>query len=86
VLIENVPTLFVPDNKYTLAEIEKKAGLKTGAIAKARYIKPESRRQPGQRTAHAILTFSTKEDANQAIKFGLSIESKKVYGRKLIAV
>jgi gas vesicle protein len=85
VLIENVPTSFVPDNKYALAEIEKKAGLKTGAITKARYIKPESRRRPGQRTAHAILTFSTKEDANQAIKFGLSVESKKVYGRKLIA-
>jgi hypothetical protein len=43
VLVENIPTLFVPDNKYALAEIEKKAGLKTGVIAKACYIKPESR-------------------------------------------
>ncbi|KAG2127209.1 hypothetical protein DEU56DRAFT_720344, partial [Suillus clintonianus] len=42
------------------------------------------RRNPGQRTAHVIFTFSTKEGANQAIRFGLSVEGKKVYGRKLI--
>ncbi|KAG2072175.1 hypothetical protein BDR04DRAFT_1153693 [Suillus decipiens] len=28
--------------------------------------------------------FKTKEDANKAIKFGLLVESKKVYGGKLI--
>ncbi|KAG1787597.1 uncharacterized protein HD556DRAFT_1217537, partial [Suillus plorans] len=37
-----------------------------------------------QRTAHAILTFNTKESANQAIRFGLSVAGKKVYARKLI--
>jgi hypothetical protein len=30
------------------------------------------------------VTFNPKEGANQAIKFGLTIEGKKVYGRKLI--
>jgi len=84
VLVENVPISFVPENRYALADIEKKAGLKPGSIAKARYIKPESRRRQGQRTAHTVSTFKTKEDANQAIKFGLSVESKKVYGRNLI--
>ncbi|KAG2153358.1 hypothetical protein DEU56DRAFT_726959 [Suillus clintonianus] len=84
VIVENVPISFIPDNYAALAEVEKKAGLKPKAIIKARYIKPIARRNPGQRTAHVIFTFSAKEGANQAIRFGLSVEGKKVYGRKLI--
>ncbi|KAG1888691.1 hypothetical protein F4604DRAFT_1519551, partial [Suillus subluteus] len=42
------------------------------------------RRNPNQRTAHVILTFKSRESANHGIKFGLSIASKKVYGRKLL--
>ncbi|KAG1796594.1 uncharacterized protein BJ212DRAFT_1235519, partial [Suillus subaureus] len=34
--------------------------------------------------AHAIFTFNKREGANHAIKFGLLVDSKKVYGRKLI--
>ncbi|KAG1844474.1 hypothetical protein F4604DRAFT_1596142, partial [Suillus subluteus] len=65
-------------------DVEKKAGLKPKSICKARYIKPIARHNPGQRTAHAIFTFSTKEGANHTIKFGLAVAGKKVYGRKLI--
>ncbi|KAG2068248.1 hypothetical protein BDR04DRAFT_937428, partial [Suillus decipiens] len=54
-------------------------------IMKARYIKPINRCNPDQRTAHIILTFNTKESANQVIKFGLMVAGKKVYARKLIA-
>ncbi|KAG1858092.1 hypothetical protein F4604DRAFT_1589732 [Suillus subluteus] len=34
--------------------------------------------------AHIILTFNTKESANQAIQFSLMITGKKVFARKLI--
>jgi gas vesicle protein len=84
VLVENIPISFVPDNHAAIDDVEKKAGLKPKTISRARYIKPIARRTPGQRTAHAIFTFSTKEAANQAIKFGLAVAGKKVYGRKLI--
>ncbi|KAG1807483.1 uncharacterized protein BJ212DRAFT_1281884, partial [Suillus subaureus] len=41
-------------------------------------------RNPGQCTAHTIFTFKTKTAANQAIRFSLTIEGRKVFGRKLI--
>ncbi|KAG1847161.1 hypothetical protein DFJ58DRAFT_639389, partial [Suillus subalutaceus] len=84
VLMENIPITFVSDSTAAIADIEKKAGLTLKSIIKARYIKPIARRSPNQRTAHVILTFKTRESANQAIKFGLPIASKKVYGRKLL--
>ncbi|KAG2347094.1 hypothetical protein BDR05DRAFT_877440 [Suillus weaverae] len=84
VLVENVPISFVLDNQAALAEVKKKAGLKPRSIYRGRYIKPIARHNPGQPTAHIILTFGTKEGANHAIKHGLSIKGKKVYGRKLI--
>ncbi|KAG2108630.1 uncharacterized protein F5147DRAFT_635631 [Suillus discolor] len=85
VLVENIPIAFSPENNAALAEVETKAGLKSKSIHRARYIKPMARRNPDQRTAHAIFTFGSKESTNQAIKFGLSVEGKKVYGRKLIS-
>ncbi|KAG2739811.1 hypothetical protein P692DRAFT_201661418, partial [Suillus brevipes Sb2] len=84
VLMENVPVTFVPDNPAAIADIENKAGFKSRTISKARFIKPIARRQPNQRTAHTIITFSSKANANQAIKDGLVIAGKKVYGRKLL--
>jgi hypothetical protein len=84
VLMENVPITFIPDNPAAIADIEKKAGLNPKSISKAKFIKPAARRHPNQRTAHVVITFASKEHANQAIKFGLAIAGKKVYGRKLL--
>ncbi|KAH7919724.1 hypothetical protein BV22DRAFT_991388, partial [Leucogyrophana mollusca] len=84
VIVEYVPTTFDPDSGATIAEVEKNSGLEAGSISKARYVKPLNRRRPGQRTAHAILTFKSREDANHAIEQGLSIEGRKVYARKLL--
>ncbi|KAG1759604.1 hypothetical protein EDD22DRAFT_782326, partial [Suillus occidentalis] len=67
VLMENVPITFIPDNPAAIADIEKKAGLKPKSISKAKFIKPASRRHPNQRTAHVVITFASKEHANQAI-------------------
>lgn len=84
VLVENVPISFMPSNLAAITDIEKKAGLKPRSISRTHYIKPEAQHHPNQHTAHTIFTFSTKEGANHAIKFGLSVEGKKVYRRKLI--
>ncbi|KAH7917501.1 hypothetical protein BV22DRAFT_1026239, partial [Leucogyrophana mollusca] len=52
VVVENVPTTFNIDSPMSLAETAAKSGLESGDIAKARWIKPISRRSPNQRTAH----------------------------------
>ncbi|KAG1736258.1 hypothetical protein EDD22DRAFT_959806 [Suillus occidentalis] len=77
VLMESAPVSFVPDNPAAIADIEKKAGLPPRSIIKTRYIKPIARRNLNQRTVHIAIMFATKEGANQAIKFGLSIAGKK---------
>jgi len=84
ILVENVPIAYDPNSASINGEIEKKGGLKHNSITKAKWIKPIARRIPNQRTAHAIITLNSKEDANQILRFGLSIEGKKVYGRKLL--
>jgi hypothetical protein len=84
VLVENVPISFILDNPAVIADIEKKAGLPPCTICKAKYIKPVACRNQNQCTAHTIITFTTKQGANHAIKFGLSVAGKKVYGCKLL--
>ncbi|KIK42493.1 hypothetical protein CY34DRAFT_12340 [Suillus luteus UH-Slu-Lm8-n1] len=80
ILMENAPVSFIPDNPTAIADIEKKAGLPPRSIIKTRYIKPVARRNLNQHTAHVAVMFATKEGANQAIKFGLSIARKKEKG------
>lgn len=84
VLVENVPTSYDPSSIRTNSNIETNGGLKPGTIAKAKWIKPIARRKLDQRTAHTIITLKTKESANQILRFGISIEGKKVFGRKLL--
>ncbi|KAG2089124.1 uncharacterized protein F5147DRAFT_556739, partial [Suillus discolor] len=83
-LLENVPISFDPNSQIILVEVEQKGGLSQDDIVKARYIKPITRRNPRQRTGHIALTLKSKRSANQIIRFGISIEGKKVYGRKLL--
>ena len=45
----------------------------SGVIEKARWIKPEYRRAPGQRAAHAIFVFKEVTTANQCIREGMYI-------------
>ncbi|KDR73225.1 hypothetical protein GALMADRAFT_50088, partial [Galerina marginata CBS 339.88] len=40
------------------------------------------RRKPGQKTAHAIVSFRKANGANHAIEHGLFIEGKRVWARK----
>ncbi|KAH7903837.1 hypothetical protein BJ138DRAFT_971929, partial [Hygrophoropsis aurantiaca] len=84
VIAEGVPISLNPDSEQSLTEIAEKSGLDEFSITKARWIKPLQRRSPQQKNAHIILTFSSKEAANKAIRQGLNIEGKRVFARKLL--
>ncbi|KAJ7189689.1 hypothetical protein GGX14DRAFT_382961, partial [Mycena pura] len=67
VVVEFVPVTFDPSLENTFHTIEDTNGMKRGAITQARYIKPLERRNPGQRSTHAIFGFATADGANHAI-------------------
>lgn len=83
-VVEYVPTSFDPTSLGALEELEGANGLPTGTIVSARFIKPPHLRSIGQRTAHLIMGFQSRESANNAIENGIFIEGKKVYARKLL--
>jgi hypothetical protein len=83
-IVEFVPITFNPNNLDGLREVEKVSGLPRGTIASAKYFKPEHKRKPQQQSAHAMLSFTTREAANHAIEHGLFIESKRVSAHKLL--
>jgi hypothetical protein len=80
VICEYVPVSFDPN--ASTASVEVVNDLPAGAIMEARYLKDPSRRPAGQRTAFVLLTFRTAKQANKALREGLIIEGKKVFGRK----
>ena len=82
VVVEYVPVTFEPEVEGALREVERVSGLKEGSIMKATYIKPKHRRAPGQKVAFAIFTFRNLDDANHALRYGMFIENKQVWGRK----
>jgi hypothetical protein len=69
----SIPLTFEPDNAAHLREIEEVNNLPSRAIRKARWIKPTSRRRPGQTHAFAILSITSVDTANKLIKDGLVI-------------
>lgn len=83
-VVEYIPTSFDPTSLGALEALEESNGLLSGAIASARFIKPPHLRSAGQRTAHLIMGFQSRESANEAIQNGIFIEGKKVYARKLL--
>lgn len=72
----NVPTDMDTDNPRHKAEISETNGLNEDDIVSLRWAKPANRRNPGQRTAHLIITTSDVEVANRAITKGMYICSK----------
>ena len=82
VVMDWVPVTFEVDLPSVWKGVEQANGLRTSAIVEAKWIKPTHLRSVGQRTAIAILSFATREDANQVIENGLYVEGKKVWGRK----
>ncbi|KAI0055082.1 hypothetical protein BV25DRAFT_1773302, partial [Artomyces pyxidatus] len=82
ILVPFVPLTFRPDNNYDLREVEERNRLAKGSVKQARWVKPPARRDPGQVSAHTILTLCSAEAANQLLRDGLVIREKKVYPEK----
>jgi hypothetical protein len=83
ILVPRVPLTFDPSNQEHLREIEEANGLNALSITKARWIKPEYRRTPGQRLAHASITISSAATANKLIRDGMYICNSRVTPTKL---
>lgn len=78
---ERVPVAFDPRDGASLRALESAHHLKTGAIARAEWIKPAERRFAGQRTAFLMLTVTGVDQANTALK-GLTIAGRKILVRR----
>ncbi|KAL7281859.1 hypothetical protein ACG7TL_003324 [Trametes sanguinea] len=78
---ERVPVTFDPASHTALREIEAQNGLQAGAITRADWIKPLSRRRPGQLTAHLMLTVSDVNQANRALR-GLRLGERRIMVRR----
>jgi hypothetical protein len=73
ILIPRIPLTFNLSNDNHLREVEECNGFPAGVFTKARWIKPEYRRTPEQRAAHAIFAINDINIANNCIRDGLYI-------------
>jgi hypothetical protein len=83
-LVKFVPVTFDPTSQITWDKIARDSEIQEGNIVYAKYIKPPQYRNAGQRTAHIIMGYLTREAANRAIGKGLFIEGKRCVARKLL--
>ena len=83
ILLCRVPITFDPGNENYLWEIEEANGLLKYSLLKARWIKPEGRRQKGQTHAHAMAAIGLVETANRIIRDGLHICGVEIRPEKL---
>lgn len=60
--------------------IETNSQLEKGVIARMEWAKREERRAPNQKTAHVVVSFITREAANQVIQNGMTVGGKWVNG------
>ncbi|KAJ7123431.1 hypothetical protein C8R44DRAFT_579689, partial [Mycena epipterygia] len=67
VVVEFVPVTFDPELGQAFETVEVANGLERGSLMQVRFIKPVVRRNPGQRSAHAIFSFENAAAANHAI-------------------
>ncbi|TFK58759.1 hypothetical protein BDN72DRAFT_746208, partial [Pluteus cervinus] len=59
-----VPITCDADSKDQAEHICEINNLEKGAITRIKWVKPVERRQPGQRVAHAIISFTNENAAN----------------------
>jgi hypothetical protein len=83
ILVPKVPITLDPNSEVHLREIEEVNRLKDHTISKIRWIKPENRRKPDQRLAHASFTLSSAEAANICIRDGILVHGVKTYPSKM---
>ena len=82
-LVPKVPITLDPTDESHISEIEEANRLQKHSISKVKWIKPEKRRKPEQRLAHATFSFSSAEAANICIRDGILIHGVKIYPSKL---
>lgn len=83
ILVPKIPITLDPSNEMHIREIEEANCLKEHVISKIRWIKPERRRKPDQRLAHATFSFTSAEVANLCIRDGLLVHRVKTYPSKM---
>ena len=77
-----VPICVNIENADTLRNIEHINDLPDNSIAKIRWIKDPARRKPTQRVAHAFISLSSPQVANQIIRDGICINHEKLRTHK----
>jgi hypothetical protein len=83
ILVPKIPLTLDPNNDAHIREIEEVNRLKEKSISKIRWIKPERRRKPDQRLAHAFFSFNSAEAANICIRDGILVCGMKTYPSKM---
>jgi hypothetical protein len=83
VIVPFVPLTLQTDNPDHLQEILDRNRISYENSLTAKWVKPASRRNPGQMYAHCIFTLTTPSAANIAIRDGLHVHGKKVFPSKL---
>jgi hypothetical protein len=81
-IFEYIPVSFIPESRNSQAAVETVNELGAGAILDARYLKDPAKRNPNQKTAFVQITFRAPHLANKALRQGLIIEGKRVFGHK----
>ncbi len=82
VIVPFAPTTIDIENTETWRSIEDSSGLTAGTIRNVRYLKPVEHHHEGQREAHLVVGFDSREQANKAIRAGVIIEGKELQARK----
>ena len=82
ILIPFLPISSPLDDPQWHRSIELENNLSENSITSARWIKLKARRNPNQRVAHAILTFSEPKAANTLLRDGVYICKEKLHPRK----
>ena len=77
-----LPTTVRTDDATTLRSIERESNLIAHSATKLKWIKDPSRRGAGQRVAHALLSVTSPQAANQLIKEGLYLDQTKYHPQK----
>jgi hypothetical protein len=81
---EYVPVTFDTTSLVVIQKVERDSNLKPCTLQFAKFIKSKERRYDGQRVAHAIFGFLTRDAENFAMTNGLYVEGKRVNLQKLL--
>ena len=81
-VVSFVPICTNIENADTLRNIELINDLPENSIAKLRWIKDPARRKPTQRVAHAFISLTSPQVANQIIRDGICINHEKLRAHK----